>query len=293
MLRFTDNNHQPENIMKTLLNTLILSILALFPGLLPASDLEREQRWQTQVEENLFEGETLMLNDGSVDFLGIYTEAAQVRPEGAVLLLHGRGVHPDWPQVISPLRTRLPEQGWATLSLQMPVLDPQAKLDAYVPLFDEALGRIEAGIDYLQEQGFDRIVLLGHSMGNGMATHYLATTRDPRVKGFIGVGMSADKPELRSVMDTAIALRKLALLPVLDVYGSRDIDLVLDSVGARFDAIRSAGSPRSQQVMLRGSDHFHDGSEEKLTSVIVDWLGVAVGRCWADNNTLASKQRSY
>jgi hypothetical protein len=45
--------------------------------------------------------------------------------------------------------------------------------------------------------------------------------------------------------------------------------------------------------MLRGSDHFHDGSEEKLTSVIVDWLGVAVGRCWADNNTLASKQRSH
>ena len=68
------------------------------------ADLEREQRWQEQVEENLFEGETLMLNDGSVDFLGIYTESAQERPEGAVLLLHGRGVHPDWPQVISPLR---------------------------------------------------------------------------------------------------------------------------------------------------------------------------------------------
>jgi hypothetical protein len=83
------------------------------------------------------------------------------------------------------------------------------------------------------------------------------------------------------------------LLPVLDVYGSEDIDLVLDSVGPRFDAIRTAGSPRSQQVMLKGSDHFHDGSEEKLTAVIVDWLGIAVGRCWADNNSLAVKQRSY
>ncbi len=279
--------------MKTVINSLLLVTLSLFPAFLLASDLEREQRWQQQVEDNLFEGDILMLNDGSIDFLGIYTETSEAQPEGAVLLMHGRGVHPDWPQVISPLRTRLPEQGWTTLSLQMPVLDPQAKLDSYVPLFDEALGRIEAGIDYLQEQGFDKIVLLGHSMGNGMATHYLATTRDPRVKAFIGVGMSADKPELRSVMDTAIALRKLALLPVLDVYGSRDIDLVLDSVGARFDAIHSAGSPKSQQIMLRGSDHFHDGGEEKLTSVIVDWLGVAVGRCWADNNTLAAKQCSY
>ena len=279
--------------MKTFINTLFLMTLPLFSAYLHASDLEREQRWQEQVEENLFEGETLMLSDGNIDFLGIYTETSQSQPEGAVLLLHGRGVHPDWPQVISPLRTRLPEDGWTTLSLQMPVLDPQAKLDAYVPLFDEALGRIKAGIDYLQEQGIDRIVLLGHSMGNGMATHYLATTRDPRVKAFIGVGMSADKPELRSVMDTAIALRKLTLLPVLDIYGSEDIDLVLDSVGARFDAIRSAGSPRSQQIMLTGSGHFHVGSEEKLTTVIVDWLGVAVGRCWADNNTLASKQRSY
>ncbi|MDX1344783.1 MAG: DUF3530 family protein, partial [Sedimenticolaceae bacterium] len=190
--------------MNTVINSLLLVILSLFPAFLLASDLEREQRWQQQVEDNLFDGETIMLNDGSIDFLGIYTETSEAQPEGAVLLLHGRGVHPDWPQVISPLRTRLPEQGWTTLSLQMPVLDPQAKLDAYVPLFDEALGRIEAGIDFLQEQGFDRIVLLGHSMGNGMATHYLATTRDPRVKAFIGVGMSADKPELRSVMDTAI-----------------------------------------------------------------------------------------
>ena len=279
--------------MKTCLNILLAIVLPLVPALLFASDLEREERWRQQVEENLFDGETRMLQDGDVEFLAIEMAASGSRPEGAVLLLHGRGVHPDWPQVISPLRTQLPEQGWSTLSLQLPVLDPKAELEAYVPLFDEAIGRIRAGIDYLEQQGYERIVLLGHSMGNGMATHYLATTRDPRVDGFVGIGMSADKPQLRAVMDTAIALRKLALLPVLDIYGSEDIDLVLDSVQARFDAIKSAGSPRSQQVMLKGSDHFHDGEEEKLAEVVVDWLGVAVGRCWADNNRLMAKQFSY
>jgi len=40
--------------------------------------------------------------------------------QGAVLLLHDKGQHADWPDVIGPLRKSLPNNGWYTLSLSLP-----------------------------------------------------------------------------------------------------------------------------------------------------------------------------
>jgi hypothetical protein len=43
--------------------------------------------------------------------------------QGAVLILHAPGQHPDWPTLVSPLRRVLPEDGWHTLSIGMPAPD--------------------------------------------------------------------------------------------------------------------------------------------------------------------------
>jgi len=40
--------------------------------------------------------------------------------QGAVLLLHDKGQHADWPYLIRPLRQYLPDSGWFTLSLSLP-----------------------------------------------------------------------------------------------------------------------------------------------------------------------------
>ena len=64
-------------------------------------------------------GKTLALPDDP-RVLAIFTEAASV-PKGAVIVVHGLGVHPDW-NLIGDLRTRLAERGYATLAVQMPVL---------------------------------------------------------------------------------------------------------------------------------------------------------------------------
>ena len=86
-----------------------------------ASDVEKEGRWAEEVVDQLFDGEPVWLLTDSVRFLGLH-----VVPEsghgGGLLILHGRGVHPDWPQVVNPLRVALAEAGWHTLSLQLPVL---------------------------------------------------------------------------------------------------------------------------------------------------------------------------
>ena len=56
-------------------------------------------------------------------FVGLWEAAKGATPTGAILLLHGEGHTPDWPQTIQPLRTYLPERGWSTLSLSLPDQD--------------------------------------------------------------------------------------------------------------------------------------------------------------------------
>ena len=113
-----------------------------------ASDLAKEKRWATQVVDAILDGEAVWLNDGKSEFLGIYTEAGE--DEGrAVIVMHGTGIHPDWQQVIQPLRVGLTEHGWNTLSIQMPILANDADYSDYAPLYDEVAPRINAAIKYL------------------------------------------------------------------------------------------------------------------------------------------------
>ena len=85
-----------------------------------ASDLAKEKRWADQVVDAILDGEAIWLNDGKSEFLGIYTEAEENK-DRAVIVIHGTGIHPDWPQVVQPLRVGLTEHNWNTLSIQMPV----------------------------------------------------------------------------------------------------------------------------------------------------------------------------
>jgi len=56
----------------------------------------------------------------NIKFLGLETHEHTSEPQGAVLFLHGVDQHPDWPKVIKPLRTVLPENGWYTFSIMLP-----------------------------------------------------------------------------------------------------------------------------------------------------------------------------
>ena len=146
------------------LTFLCLSYLSMAAG---ASDIAREKRLASQVVDSIIDGEAVFLKSGDHEFLSIYTEADE--PGGAVIIMHGRGFHPNWADVVYPLRVGLVDQGWNTLSLQMPVLGKEAKFYDYLEIMDEALPRIEAGIDYLKQQGHEKIILIAHSCSVHMA----------------------------------------------------------------------------------------------------------------------------
>lgn len=232
-----------------------------------ASDLAREQRLGEQIVDAIFDGEPVYLDAAGQAFLGIYTEAQQAPASRGVLILHGRGFHPDWEQVARPLRIGLTEHGWNTLSLQMPVLDKQARYYDYVAVFPEAIPRIEAGIRYLKEQGNDTIVMIAHSCGVHMSMTWVRETGAPGIDGYIGIGMGAT--DYKQPMREAFPFERLTV-PVLDIYGELDYPAVLRGAPERWNAIK--GNPESRQRTIPEADHYMQDRHEVLLDAVAAWL---------------------
>ena len=246
----------------------ILFICLLFQGAVEASDLVREQRITEQIEEAIMVGEPLRLQAGQLTFMAIHAEAETDSPRGGVVILHGRGAHPDWVDVVQPLRSELPEFGWETLSLQMPVAASDAGDGAYRALVPEAFPRIGAGVKYFNDRGIENILLLGHSLGARMALDYMAVQNPDEVKALILVGLSVHQEENGAALSS---MEKLAI-PVLDIYGSRDLDAVRLTVRERAGAARRGGNQAYRQIEIQGADHFFNGLSDTLVARVRAWI---------------------
>lgn len=230
-----------------------------------ASDFAKEQRWADQVVDFIMDGEALWLDVDDREILSIYTESEEESSK-ALIIMHGTGVHPNWMQVIQPLRVEMASRGWHTLSLQMPVLPNDASHEDYAPLFFEVAPRINAAIAHLQALGAEDIVLVGHSLGSLMTSYYLSTSSNDAVKGFVAIGMpGASSHDQMNALKTLPAIE----VPILDLYGSQDLPDVLESAGARKQA---AQGPIFEQIEVEGANHFFDNYEEQLVDTVDDWL---------------------
>lgn len=234
-------------------------------------DLGKEQRWREQVVDSLMEGEAVSLQAGDLSFLGIYTEAADGSggpPKGAAILVHGIGVHPDWPQIIHPLRVALPGRGWSTLSIQMPVLGNEAQPADYLPLLDGVAPRLDAAIAFLRARNAEPIVIIAHSLGATMAGDYLGTHPNA-VAAYVAIGMSGGAAEAR--LDNVQTVGRIQV-PTLDLFGQNDLDAVVGTAPARVKAAVEGGNRDYNQVQVPGADHFFEGQDGALLDTLTQWL---------------------
>lgn len=245
----------------------IIFLLLFVTPILQASDFAKEQRWADQIADSLVEGDATWLQASGHRFLAIYTEAKGDNPKRGIILIHGTGVHPDWSQVIYPLRTGLAARGMPTLSIQMPILPNEAEPIDYAPLMVEVDPRIEAGVKFLKEKGVKEIVLIGHSLGAVMAAHYLAgSARD--IKAFVGVNIDVpNEPR----MDTVAFLRSIQI-PVLDLYGSVASPQVLGTVQQRAEAARASRNKAYRQIKIEGANQLFDDKNAVLLDTVSKWL---------------------
>lgn len=235
-----------------------------------ASDFAKEKRWANQIVDEIMIGDAVWLQANGRKFLGIYTESTTGKARGAVIVLHGVGVHPNWTDVVLPLRTRLPEFGWHTLSLQMPILPNSAGLEEYATLFVEIAPRINAATGFLADKGIVNIAIIGHSMGATMAGYYVANNKKTHIRSLVTIGVAGQMFK-NSPHDIIQSLKKITI-PVLDVSGSEDLAAVIATKKLKAKTANMAGNNRYKQVEIVGANHFLVGKEAELIKEVGNWL---------------------
>lgn len=229
------------------------------------SDLAKEKRWESQIVDSLLVGEAIKLKVGDTRFLALYSAPETSEVKGAVIIIHGIGVHPAWPDVIDPLRMQLPELGWHTLSIQMPILANDAKDTDYVPLFPEVPARIQAGVDFLKAKGIKYIALTGHSLGATMASYYLAKNKDPLVKSFaiISGGMGVPDKDGANILSN---LKKIKNVHLVEIFGSEDHPRVIENLKKRKSYMRKAQYKKYSTLRISGANHFYRDRQKELVN---------------------------
>lgn len=95
--------------------------------------VERSESGAEALQQQLPPAEQQTLQAEQVAFLALWKPANAPQARGIVILLPGAGESADWPRVIQPLRARLPDIGWSSLSLTLPDSLPAPLPEAVLP----------------------------------------------------------------------------------------------------------------------------------------------------------------
>lgn len=254
------------------LNNIVFFTL-LFSGFAVNSDpLDRERELQIseKLEQELKSGDIMWLNANGKKFQAILQKQTNEQAKGAVILLHGMGAHPDWPQIISPIRKALPKYGWATLSIQLPIIAAENQIEDYGKTFDDAAARIEAAIGKLHELKFRNIVAIGHSFGAASVLSYFEQADGRRIVALVAIGLQ-DYAFVKPPIDI-LGLIENADVPILDIYGSRDYKKAIDQAADRRLAAKKGGNNDYVQMEVEGADHYFTKLEDVLIKRIRGWM---------------------
>lgn len=241
-----------------------VALIASSAGVAATLDYAREARWADEVVPSVMVGDVVWLRTPDRDrVLALYT-AAQGAAHGSVVVVHGIGVQPDF-GVIGELRGALAERGFATLSVQMPVLDADALPSEYTALFPIAGDRIDAAVAWLRAKQPVPVGVVAHSMGAAMANAWLARPQHTEIGAFVALGMGVPFAATR-------------LPPVLDITAERDLPAVLANAPLR--ALALPKNSCSATLRIAGADHFLERRGPEIADAIAPFLVRAFGaRC--------------
>ncbi|MBD3609744.1 MAG: DUF3530 family protein, partial [Gammaproteobacteria bacterium] len=103
------------------------------------------------------------------------------------------------------------------------------------------------------------------------SAHYLASTPiDPSVKAYAAIGVSGTLFKSQPI-NYLHSVKKIKL-PILDIYGSEDLEGVLASAKQRANTAQKAGNGSYTQVKVANANHFFVGKDDELVSQVARWL---------------------
>ena len=241
-------------------------------------DRSREFIIAGQLEQRINDAELLWLENKQTSFLTLVTAPVQesATQDTAFLLLHGMGKHPDWPQLLRPLRLQLAASGWFNVSPQLPLLSAQESLSDYAMTVVEASQRVLVILNWVEQQGYTKTVIIGHGFGALTALHALVRVASLRDK-VIGLVLLAtgEYPYLSPSLKLYQLLqnRHLQELPLLDIYPLPAASDTLSAQAlARRTAVRRGDNTRLTQIAVPDADIYFTAQEELLSEYINSWV---------------------
>jgi len=193
----------------------------------PSSQAIRMLGLASQLSKNSSH-EMQTLNFNGEDFLALFRDATTGDTQGCIILLHGDNEHPDWPNVIHPIRTKLNENSWCTLSIEVPDVYPKESISIATPFNsienetqeinlpnqNVIFGRIDTAMDFLDSLEYETLTLLGHRTGASYALKYSA---DNALSEGVLIIISPISPSNINSFDMSQAIESINI-PILDYY---------------------------------------------------------------------------
>lgn len=254
------------------LRLLGLLMLSVAMGAVQAGNRQRELDYANGLQQSAGQSGGVWLTSGGQPFFALFTEAEKTDNSRAVIVLHDMGEHPDQQPVVHGLRIVLPQHGWTTVSIQLPLREMGASREDYYGLFDEARGRIQAGAEYLRNRGAKNIALVGYGMGAAMAAYTLS--QDPKGLDALAT-ISLPLPDSALPQAQIGGFIKNIALPFLDVYAEFDLPEVADT--ARQRRMLGKDNPVYRQIRINGENHAYRHDPMMLIKRIYSWLALSLG----------------
>jgi len=258
----------------------ILLILLFIPlCAADAANQAREKLIAEELVERINPNDALWIDSRDGPFFALKADYVNTQRQGGIILLHDMEGHPDWPEVISPLRHGLPEKGWPTLSVQLPLLSKEAALTAQNQqrIIDESTARLIAAVEHFTNTGIYNIVLIGQGLGATAISHFLSGNLKQShaiyIKAFIAIRFRAHQQLPEDYLPQAL-LKIKTTLPILDILGTQESPLTQQQARLRKMAAKQSQNPNYRQEQLANADANFRDMEALLLSRISGWLKV-------------------
>jgi len=236
------------------------------------------------LESSIKSGELIWLMSEESEQFGIFTPSQDIPIEGAAIILHDIGGHPDWPDVIRPLRLGLTQHNWATLSVSWSYSQNKGST---APTLTNFATPISDAVSQLNLKGLKNIILVGYGQGALAALNHLTTSKNSadQVSGFIAISLNGP---IEDSKHQALAQLESLTTQTLDIYGENDLSNVVNTAGLRLSTSRAAAknlidkpdtTTRSntkiktfyQQIKIPGANHSFNGQSKMLLKRILGW----------------------
>lgn len=205
---------------------------------------------------------------GDESFLALWKPANSPEPQGVVIIVPGAGETADWPQAIGPLRQKLPDAAWGSLSLSLPDLS----VDTLPP-------RVIQAPDAVVDSSKDASTAAPKPIEQAASAEAEGT--DPAVVPGVDEQDKTDATRIFARIDAAVAYAQTPERPQRGAAGARDWGLV----GC---ALPERKQPAQVQKFIMVAAQSPVGRQPDLQQ-LTPTLKLATADVFYQDNALASK----